>query len=239
MVARHPLISVDLASLQCEPAQSRSWVLDNDFSSYVTPPDSGYDEGSTSLELSPSTSDINFGLCDGLLSVNFDFSVLPDVLHFSPESHDTGECMFDSPYLTFRYIDRLYNSISRTSSVMRRQTPFIPTSRGGGSILGQNFLLQNIRSYPAMLLCSMNPPHFIHNSAIDRGDDSKIVARDQPQSNHVAACQAIVQMYETRTAQIGNFIWRTIGAERKRMAENVSWMVLRFLSSVKVNSSIV
>jgi hypothetical protein len=134
---------------------------------------------------------------------------------------------FASPYLKLRYLTPLHHSVSWSSSITRRQTPFIPTSRSVRSQLGQGFLLQNIRTYPKMLLGSSNLPPFIHGCAF-QGSESDVELLTFPENamEPLAVCRSIIQMYLMKTKQTSPFIWRTVASERKRLEEEVSPSIL-------------
>jgi hypothetical protein len=101
-------------------------------------------------------------------SANANLSWSP-TFSLNTSSIDFAGTFFDFPYLKLRYLTSLHDSV-RSSSITRRQTPFIPTSRSVGSQLGQGFLLQHIRTYPKMLLESTNLPPFIHASAFQESE---------------------------------------------------------------------
>ena len=212
-----------------------NWDLDSGFGAESAPFSRAHDEDHRGPNPSTTGCDTNLipnygapdilGLGEGTnfdspLSVNFDFPYLPESLAMGSRSAISGECMFESPYLTLRYVDRCApGPVSRTSTLMRRQSPFIKTSefRVGGSMLGRNFLFQNIQSCTTMLLDSKCPAPFIHASAFDRregGTPSK--------SENIGICQRIAQMHATKTKDTSAFVWRTIGMEIERMNGIVS-----------------
>lgn len=201
---------------------SVDWDLDNAFTSYSTPQDSGYGGSSTFLPVSPQNERVDIPPIDSMLLSTFEFSFLPDILDFPPYESYTLDSMFESPYLTFRYIDLLHGSPSRMSTIMRRQSPFVPSIRSDAAAMGQNFILQNIKAYPALLLSQLNPSPFIHKAHLASEDVGNESVEAQPRSEHLAVCRSIVQMYQMKTPQTKGFIWRTIDAERQRFAEEVS-----------------
>jgi hypothetical protein len=115
---------------------------------------------------------------------------------------------FESPYLKLRYLTSLHHSVSWSSSITRRHSPFIPTSRSGRSQLGQGFLLQNIRTYPKMLPESINLPPFIHARAFQgNGLEGKLMSLPQNALETLAVCRSIVQMYSIKTKQTSLFFF--------------------------------
>lgn len=163
-----------------------------------------------------------------LPSSTFEFSILPEVvefLHCNP--YEISESMFVGPYLSFRYPTRYHGSLSRMSTLARRVSPFIPTARPATAAIGNNFILQNLKAYPALVLSQTNLPPFIHHSSLMA---SKVDADDRdravPKSEHLAICKNIVQMYATKTPQTKGFIWRSVEAERLRFAAEVYLPVL-------------
>jgi hypothetical protein len=245
-VDANPLLLHDDLRFSYENGISMNWGLDSGFGAASAPFSRAHDEDHPGLNPSTARCDptlipnnsapdildleeeMNF---NSPFSVNFDFLYLPESLAMGSRAASSGECMFESPYLTLRYIDRSSGSVSRTSTLMRRQSPFIeaPNFRFGGSILGRNLLLQNIRSYTTMLLDSKCPAPFIHASAFDNEE-----GETPPKSENIANCQRIAQMHATKTKNTRAFVWRTIGMEVEPMNGVVGdWpTVFRFSGSI-------
>jgi hypothetical protein len=150
------------------------------------------------------------------LSLTSSFSLDTSFIEFSGS-------LFESPYLKLRYLTSLHHSISWSSFIVRRQTPFTPASRSMRSKLGQGFLLQNIRTYPNMLLESTNLPPFIHASVFQGSEpEGELLPFPKKSLESLAVCHSIVQMYSMKTEQTSPFLWRTVASERKRLEEEVS-----------------
>lgn len=210
---------------------SDDWNFDNILSSFSTPQDSGYDGSDTILSTSSPDQWGSALLLDSQLST-FEFTLLPDVVDFLHFDSVTSNSMFEGPYLSFRYNAQHHDSVSRMSTIARRQSPFMPTARPMTAAIGYNFILQNIKIYPYMLLNQLDLPPFIHISSI-ASESNNLVAC--PSSDHLAICKNITQMYQTRTPQTKAFVWRSIEAERQRFADEVS---LVFASCARIHGPI-
>ena len=153
--------------------------------------------------------------------LNPDMWCLPGILTTLETLPASRECMFDSPYLTLNFIDGLPGLPSSRSILTHRQSPFIQTSGPSPSHLGRSFIVQNLRSYPRMMLDSMNLPPFIHPSTVSIAGDKEFPT-ELPKPESLSICRNIVQIYLTKTKQTAAFVWRTITTEQERMSEDVS-----------------
>jgi hypothetical protein len=151
--------------------------------------------------------------CEELL--NFDFS---GSLVFDEDLQGEKELIFDSPYLKLRYLTALHSSVSRRSELVCLQTPFSLTSRSSISSPGYGFILQNLRSYPFIILDPTSCPTFIHKNDLLRDENDPLPGKGES----LAICQSLVQLYKTKTSLTSAFIWRTIEAAQQRIKENVS-----------------
>jgi hypothetical protein len=136
-------------------------------------------------------------------------------------SIDSSVAFFDSPYLKLTYLTALHRSASQSSAVTRQFSPFTPTSRPGGSQFGQRFLLQNIRSYPRMMVEPNNPPPFIHQCALHDESDEESPQFPYRRPESLAVCRTIMHMYSIKMKQTSSFIWRTVEVEQKGLRELV------------------
>lgn len=188
---------------------------------------------------SPDSYDAFFGngmlLDSDLLNVDLSIS---STLTFDTSSVGSASTLFDSPYLKLRFIISLHHSVSSTSSVSCRISPFTVSSSFVASHLGQSFLLQNIQSYPKMLLESNDPPPFIHRYGLQCSEAEGNLAtspHDTPES--LAVCHNIVQLHSIRTKQTISFLWRTIAQERRRLEEYQhadEWNLVAVLQSLTI-----
>jgi hypothetical protein len=146
----------------------------------------------------------------------------PD-LTFDPTFSVPEDCMFHTPFLVLRPMDRYSSpsSSSSSSSLAAPRSPFTHTYLSPGSQIGRTFLLQNIQSCATMLSTSTLPP-FIHNTSFSLPDPhfSPIHGPSQPES--LAICHSIVKLYTTKTNATSAFIWRTMKMERDRMMAEFS-----------------
>jgi hypothetical protein len=162
---------------------------------------------------------------NAILSLPLTFSLDTSSIEFSGS-------FFESPDLKLRYLTPLHHSVSWSSSIVRRQTPFTPASRSMRSQIGQGFLLQNIRTYPKMLLESTNLPPFINPSAFQGSEsEGELLPFPQNTMKPLSVCRSIVQMYSMKTKQTNTFLWRTVASERKRLEDEVSTFHHDYLSS--------
>ena len=159
-------------------------------------------------------------------SINSDFSLSPPFA-LSIQSFESSGALFDSPYLKLRYLTSLHHSVSRSSAVTRRKTPFIESSRNAGCQLGQSFLLQNIRCFPKMMLDPNNPPPFIHPCALTHSaSENNLQPVNHEFAEPLAACQSIMQINSMNNNQMSAFLWRTVTSEQKRLNEQVRTIFL-------------
>lgn len=144
-----------------------------------------------------------------------------------------ADCMFHTPYLVLRPIDRDLPPASTRS-------PFIHAYLPTGSQIGRAFLLQNLKSY-ATSLATNNVPPFIHSTSLPSPDPSSgqtPTCATPPPLPTLEICKAIVSLYTTKTPATSSFVWRTITMEKDRfMNEYVNgdeWTVLSMLQAIMV-----
>jgi len=216
-------LSVDDISLEWDIDSG----LDVDYSTISSTTSVG--EHSTFTDILPF--DPNFSL----ENCNFDFPYDLDFGHVSsldfgnpsPElctlEFDTPqECMFSSPYLTFRYTNTVSRLSSNSSALLTRQSPFVPTqeARLGGNPLGRNLLLETIRSYLTMLSQPGLFPPFIHHSASMATNDGN---EGTPRFATMNMCRSIAMMHDKKPERhTSASIWDIVGTEQQRMNQSVS-----------------
>lgn len=142
-----------------------------------------------------------------------------------------ADCMFHTPYLVLRPMDR---DLSPTSL----RSPFIHAYLPTGSQIGRTFLLQNFKSY-ATALATKNLPPFIHSTSLPSPDPSSCqtpTCATPPPLPTLEICKSIVSLYTTKTPATSSFVWRTITMEKDRfMNEYVNgdeWTVLSMLQAI-------
>jgi hypothetical protein len=141
------------------------------------------------------------------------------------------DCMFHTPYLVLRPMDRDLSPISPRS-------PFIHTNLSPGSQIGRTFLLQNLKSYATALATKALPP-FIHGTSLPHPDPSSCqtpTCATPPPSPTLEICKSIVSLYATKTPATSSFVWRTITMEKDRFMNEYmngdEWTVVSMLQAV-------
>lgn len=142
-----------------------------------------------------------------------------------------ADCMFHTPYLVLRPMDR---DLSPTST----RSPFIHAYLPMGSQIGRAFLLQNFKSY-ATALATKDLPPFIHSTSLPSPDPSSgqtPTCATPPTLPTLEICKSIISLYTNKTPSTSSFVWRTITMENNRfMNEYVNadeWTVLSMLQAV-------
>ncbi|KAK4896840.1 hypothetical protein LTR27_005437 [Elasticomyces elasticus] len=142
-----------------------------------------------------------------------------------------ADCMFHTPYLVLRPMDRDPSSTSSAS-------PFIYAHPSTGSQIGRTFLLQNLKSYATALATKTLPP-YIHGTSLPSLNASSShdpTCAIPPPSPTLEICRSIVSLYTTKTPATSSFVWRTITMEKDRfMNEHVDgdeWTVLSMLQAI-------
>jgi hypothetical protein len=138
------------------------------------------------------------------------------------EFDNAQECMFSSPYLTFRYTNPLPGLTPNTAALLARQSPFVATqeARLGGNPLGRNLLLENIRSYLTMFSLPNSFPPFVHHSAFAATDEGKV---ERSKSEPLIMCHHVAMLYAKNSDTQGSAnIWGIVGTEQERMNKFVS-----------------
>jgi Fungal Zn(2)-Cys(6) binuclear cluster domain len=190
-------------------------------------PDAGFegdlvfsDLGTVSWSINSSNNKTSFDW----LSLGPPPSLLPDLTFSTPP-----DCMFHTPYLVLRPIDRDYQS--PPSSLMSHRSPFIQSYVSSSSQIGRIFLLQSIQSY-ATILATSNFPPFIHSASLPTHGPSL------PSSAPLEICKSIVCLYKAKTPSTSPFIWRSVKMEKDRLMnefENADkWTLLAMLQAVTV-----
>jgi hypothetical protein len=159
--------------------------------------------------------DLDFGLVS---SPGFDN---PSKNIYTVEVDTAQDCMFSSPYLTFRYTASLPGFHPKASALMARQSPFVETqeSRLGGNPLGRNLLLENIRSYLTMLARPNSFPPFIHHTALATNEGKN----ERLSSETICMCCNVAMLYAKNAEQqaFAN-VWGVVRTEQQRMNKSVS-----------------
>lgn len=144
-----------------------------------------------------------------------------------------ADCMFHTPYLVLRPMERYLPPTSPRS-------PFIHAYLPTGSQIGRAFILQNLKSYATALATKYMPP-FIHGTSLpfpDPSPDQTPTCTTPPPLPTLEICKSIVSLYTTKTPATSSFVWRTITMEKDRfMNEYVDgdeWTVLSMLQAVMV-----
>lgn len=142
-----------------------------------------------------------------------------------------ADCMFHTPYLVLRPMDR---DLSPTSP----KSPFIHVYLSTGSQIGRTFILQNMKSY-ATALATKNLPPFIHGTSLPSPDPSSCqtpTCAIPPPLPTLEICKSIVSLYTTKTPATSSFVWRTITLEKDRFMNEYmngdEWTVLSMLQAV-------
>jgi hypothetical protein len=163
--------------------------------------------------------------------INWFISGLTPSLTLDATFSTPADCMFHTPYLVLRPMDR---DLSPTSP----RSPFIHAYLSTGSQIGRTFLLQNFKSY-ATALATKNLPPFIHGTSLPSPDPSSCqnpTCATPPPLPTLEICKSIVSLYTTKTPATSSFVWRTITMEKDRfMNEYVNgdeWTVLSMLQAV-------
>lgn len=144
-----------------------------------------------------------------------------------------ADCMFHTPYLVLRPMERYLPPTSPRS-------PFIHAYLPTGSQIGRAFILQNLKSY-ATALATKNVPPFIHGTSLpspDPSSDQTPTCTTPPPLPTLEICKSIVSLYTTKTPATSSFVWRTITMEKDRFmneyADGDEWTVLSMLQAVMV-----
>jgi hypothetical protein len=158
---------------------------------------------------------------------SFDTCFLPPFLGMLPSTTLLVNHMFDSPFLNVNqgYLMYVESPKGTDSSLRRRQSPFLLSPRAPSGLIGQNFLLMNIRAYARTLVHDQHTPSFIHNTVLNPDVNYVLSSRTDGcvhQPEHLPVCKNIVRMYKDCTAHTKAFIWRSIDGELSRFMQLVS-----------------
>ncbi|KAL2068185.1 hypothetical protein VTL71DRAFT_16283 [Oculimacula yallundae] len=216
------------------------WNSDASLIDYSVPQDTIHDGSSIILSSSPLNNEVGITIFDpGLSSGNFEFSLQPDIVNNLLTDTLQPVCMWEGPYLIYRHVKGHHIPCSRMSALARRQSPLTATIRPGSSALGLNFILQNMKAYPALLVDGSESPPFIHTTSMVLGVVRRTGRDIIPGTDHLPICKHIVQMWQTRSPQTQAFISRTIIAEMQRFTEQKytvasDWELLSMLQAMTV-----
>ena len=208
-----PAIGPDLS---CQNGPSHAWE-----------PDAGFVED---LEFSDLAT-VSFSIASSSNGSSFDwFSSGPSPsLQLDATFSTPPDCMFHTPYLVLRPMDRDYQPPS--SLLISHRSPFIQTYVSSSSQIGRTFLLQSIQSY-ATILATSNLPPFIHSISLPTHGPSL------PSSAPLEICKSIVSLYKTKTPLTSPFIWRSVTMEKDRFMNEFEdadkWTMLAMLQAITV-----
>ncbi|KAL5331838.1 hypothetical protein ACEPPN_001376 [Leptodophora sp. 'Broadleaf-Isolate-01'] len=218
-------LDVDASSLWLAPVPDLT--PQNDLSLWE--PDAGFVED---LEVPDMGANISSnGYSTNGSPINWFISGPTPSLTLDPTFSTPADCMFHTPYLVLRPMDRHLSPISPRS-------PFIRAYLSRSSEIGRTFLLQNFKSY-ATALTTKNLPPFIHSTSLPSPDPSSCqtpTCATPPPLPALEICKSIVSLYTTKTPATSSFVWRTITMEKDRfMSEYMNgdeWTVLSMLQAI-------
>jgi hypothetical protein len=217
---QNALITSEIDCYDALPTTELDFALQHD-TSLDWEPDSEFIE---EMELSSLIRDSGFGRSlNGQSSFDWLLSGPPPSLTFDSGFSVPADCMFHTPFLVLRPVEKYSgpSSSSSSSSLVAPQSPFTHTYLSPTSQIGRTFLLQNIQACATMLSTSALPP-FIHNTSFPLSNPNLPPIHGPSQFESLAICQSIVKLYVAKTNVTSAFIWRTIKTERDRMVTEFS-----------------
>ncbi|KAE9372727.1 hypothetical protein N431DRAFT_483460 [Stipitochalara longipes BDJ] len=219
------LIGSDVHSSGAWPTDVSDFSYQNEFSLDWEPNAGFVEDLEVSHFVSSSTSDYYL---NGESSFNWLSGPSPSLTLGSTFS-TPADCMFHTPYLVIRPMDRDYPP--PPSAVISSRSPFIHSHLSTGSQIGRTFLMQSMQSYATLLAAPTLPP-FIHTFSLPAYGPSP------PSSAPLEICKSIVSLYKNKTSSTSPFIWRSVTTEKdcfmKELENSDDWTMLSMLQAITV-----